>query len=72
MAMVFAGRMSSACGMYLYCRCWQNINKRADAAIYNAAVFNYHICLNSRNGIDGNPCNEDVAVYAVIKNQISL
>jgi hypothetical protein len=45
---------------------------RADVAIYDVAVFNYHFGLDARNNSNYNPHNEDMAIYAVIKNQISI
>ena len=69
--MVLAGCKPSTCGMYFDSRYWANIYKRADAAIYNAAVFNYRFNINARNNSSYNSRNEDMAVYAVIKNKIS-
>jgi hypothetical protein len=72
MAMVFAGYMPSACGMYICRWSWSNIYTRTDASIYDVVEFDNNFGLNTRNNSDYNPRNEDVAVYAVIETQTGI
>ena len=72
MAMVWARRMLSTCGRYIFRWFGSNIYKRTDVSIYDAAVSNYHFSLNTRSNSNYSPRDEDMAIWAVIENQIGI